>query len=77
MQGAQLVYQSLSSNIIHVPGYNPSISSFANQLLDAATLAGTNCFVIGTGDERIMIDAGDDFPLNEVFVSNLEKLMRE
>lgn len=45
--------------------------------LDAATLAGTNCFVIGTGEERLMIDAGDDFPLNLRFVSNLETLMRE
>jgi hypothetical protein len=29
--------------------------------LDAASLRGTNCFVVGTGQERFMIDSAD-FP---------------
>jgi hypothetical protein len=44
-------------------------------LLDAATLAGTNCFVIGSTEERIMIDAGDDCPINKYFLACLAKLM--
>ena len=65
--------------MIHVPGYNPSKHAFDSLTgyIDAATLAGTNCFVIGTGEERVMIDAGDDVPINDKFVGNLGLLMKE
>jgi hypothetical protein len=44
---------------------------------DAAALRGTNCFVLGSLKERIMIDAGDVSPINRNFIENLRKLMLE
>jgi hypothetical protein len=44
---------------------------------DAAALRGTNCFVLGTTKERIMIDSGDVPPINKRFIENLRKLILE
>jgi len=40
-------------------------------------LRGTNCFIIGSSDERVMIDAGDVPPINRFFIENLRKLLLE
>ncbi|TNV80661.1 hypothetical protein FGO68_gene4350 [Halteria grandinella] len=63
----RLYYQQLEENIIHVPGENPN----------AAALRGTNCFIIGTTQERLMIDSGDVPPINALFIENLRKLLLE
>jgi hypothetical protein len=44
---------------------------------DAAALGGTNCFILGTTEERIMIDSGDVPPINRKFIENLRKAMIE
>jgi hypothetical protein len=46
-------------------------------MIDAAALRGTNCFVIGTDNERVMIDAGDLPPINRKFIENLRILLLE
>lgn len=45
--------------------------------LDAAALRGTNCFIIGTASERLMIDSGDIPPINHLFIENMRKLLLE
>jgi hypothetical protein len=45
----RLFYQRLRDFIYHIPGENPS----------EFTLCGTNCFVVGSGINRIMIESGD------------------
>lgn len=49
----RVIYQRLLPFIYHIPGDNPS--SF--------TLAGTNSFVIGNHNKRLLFEAGD-FPEN-------------
>eukprot|EP00347_Sterkiella_histriomuscorum_P009755 403340013 len=63
----ELIYQQLAPNIFHIPGENPN----------AATLLGTNCFIIGSGKHRVMIDAGDLPPINDKFMRNLKTLMKD
>ena len=46
-------------------------------LIDAATLMGTNCFIVGTGKERFMIDAADFPERNAKFLEALQQLMRD
>jgi len=60
-------YQVLAPNIIQVPGENPN----------SATLNGTNCYVLGSSFQRLMIDAGDLPPINEHFIENLKICMQE
>ncbi len=60
-------YQVLAPNIIQIPGENPN----------SATLNGTNCYVLGSTSQRVMIDAGDLPPINEHFIENLRTCMRE
>jgi hypothetical protein len=45
--------------------------------IDAAALRGTNCFIIGSTKERLMIDSGDIPPINNLFLENLRKLLLE
>ena len=45
--------------------------------LGSATLSGTNCFIIGNGSERMMIDAGDYPESNGDFIETLEGLLNE
>lgn len=68
----------MAPNILHLPGENPSKkTSYSNINKDAAALGGTNCFVIGTTEERIMIDSGDSPPINRKFIENLRIAMSE
>ena len=46
--------------IVHIPAHNPS----------AFTLCGTNCYILGRGKHRILVEAGD-WNDNEVFLQNL------
>lgn len=59
MIGNRLYYQKLEPNIYHIPGHNPSIKYALIKSIDAATLFGTNCYVIGSASQRIMIDTGE------------------
>ncbi|CDW82984.1 beta-lactamase-like protein 2 [Stylonychia lemnae] len=73
----QLIYQQLDYNIFHIPGENPSnFLILLRGFLDAATLLGTNCFILGSGVQRTMIDCGDMYPLNMKLMDNLLTLMK-
>ena len=46
-------------------------------IIDAATLKGTNCFIIGTGKERFMVDTADLPEKNKKFLEGLRKLIED
>jgi endoribonuclease LACTB2 len=61
----RLFYQKLRDFIYHIPGDNPS----------TFTLCGTNCFVVGQGKDRVMIESGDYPESNKLFLENFNKFM--
>jgi glyoxylase-like metal-dependent hydrolase (beta-lactamase superfamily II) len=61
----RIFYQALREYIHHIPGGNPS--SF--------TLCGTNCFVVGAGKERVLIEGGDYPERNSLFLENLRRFL--
>jgi glyoxylase-like metal-dependent hydrolase (beta-lactamase superfamily II) len=60
MESKRIFYQKLRDLIYHIPGENPSPFS----------LCGTNCFVIGKGPSRVMIESGDFPEYNSKFLQN-------
>jgi len=50
---------------VHIPGENPSPMS----------LCGTNCYVIGRGNKRTLIEAGDLPEDNEKFMGHLKQFL--
>ena len=54
----RMKWQQLRSWITHIPAHNPG----------GATLAGTNCFLLGSGSNRVLIEAGDDTGSNKEFM---------
>lgn len=64
--------ERLSSRVVNILGMNPS----------PYTLNGTNCYLVGTGPRRILIDAGES-PLfggqeqHEDFISNVEQALQQ
>ena len=63
----RLFYQRLRDFIYHIPGENPS----------EFTLCGTNCFVVGSGINRIMIESGDYPERNQKFLENFNKFITD
>jgi glyoxylase-like metal-dependent hydrolase (beta-lactamase superfamily II) len=61
----RLFYQKLRDLIYHIPGDNPG----------QFTLCGTNCFVVGQGKNRVMIESGDYPERNQLFLENFNKFM--
>jgi endoribonuclease LACTB2 len=61
----KLSYRFLRDYIVHIPGENPS----------AMSLCGTNCFIIGKGKSRVLVEAGDLPGSNEAFLSNLTSFL--
>ena len=41
------------------------------------TLCGTNCYLLGKGRSRVLVEAGDDTGANDVFKSNLSQFLDE
>ena len=67
MDTKRLFYQRLRDFIYHIPGDNPS----------AFTLCGTNCFVVGSGPRRIMIESGDYPERNQLFLENFNRFLND
>ena len=67
MEAKRIFYQKLKDFIYHIPGENPS----------PATLCGINCFILGTGQSRVMIEAGDYPERNEKFLENFTRFMND
>lgn len=67
MESKRIFYQKLREFMVHLPGENPS--SF--------TLCGTNCFILGKGNKRSMIEAGDYPEHNTKFLENLTKFIKD
>jgi endoribonuclease LACTB2 len=63
----RLFYQKLRDFIYHIPGENPS----------QFTLCGTNCFVVGRGPKRVMIEAGDYPERNTLFLENFGRFLTD
>mmetsp|Transcript_4722 Transcript_4722/g.5475 ORF Transcript_4722/g.5475 Transcript_4722/m.5475 type:complete len:407 (+) Transcript_4722:890-2110(+) len=63
----QPAVEHLSERVICVLGANPS----------HYTLNGTNCYLVGTGKKRILIDTGEAEYGNAKFLENLDKTMKE
>lgn len=61
----QLDFEQVSEHVICVLGGNPS----------SYTLNGTNCYLVGTGKRRLLIDNGDDLYGSDLFLSYLEQAM--
>ena len=61
----RIFYQKLRDYIYHIPGENPSLF----------TLCGTNCFVVGRGTNRVMIEAGDYPERNQIFLENFNRFL--
>lgn len=55
-------WQKLRDYIVHIPAHNPS----------GFTLCGTNCYILGRGKQRILVEAGDGHA-NEDFIKNLSE----
>lgn len=64
---SRLFYQKLRDFLYHIPGDNP------NQF----TLCGTNCFILGKGKNRVMIEAGDYPERNGKFLENLSQFLQD
>eukprot|EP00347_Sterkiella_histriomuscorum_P013976 403362637 len=61
----RLFYQKVRDFIYHIPAENPSLF----------TLCGTNCYVVGQGTNRVMIEAGDYPERNQLFLENFKKFL--
>ena len=53
--------------MVHIPGENPG----------PFTLCGTNCFILGKGKTRSMVEAGDYPEKNTKFLENLTKYLKD
>jgi len=62
----QLDWEQLSPQVITVLGHNPG----------QATINGTNCYLIGTGRRRLLIDAADAHEGSAAFLASLEECMK-
>ena len=58
-------WEKLSERVIDVLGQNPTMM----------TLNGTNCYLVGTGKARLLIDTGEDGPSREKMLGYLEEAM--
>lgn len=66
MEGKKRIfYQALRDFIHHIPGGNPS----------QFTLCGTNCFVLGAGKQRVLIESGDYPERNQTFLENFRRFL--
>ena len=63
----RVYYQKLRDFIYHIPGDNPS----------QFTLCGTNCFIVGKGINRVMIESGDYPEHNQLFLENFTTFMND
>lgn len=61
----QAPWEQLSPNVICVLAFNPS----------AFTLNGTNCYLVGTGKKRVLIDTGEKTVGHEKFIETLKQCM--
>jgi len=65
MQQTNCAYRFIRDYIVHIPGENPS----------AMSLCGTNCYLIGRGAKRTLVDAGDLPGANEKFLGHLAQFL--
>ena len=56
--------------------YIQTITSFNPDLFPAAKFTGTNCFIIGSREERIMVDTGSSQQVDPSFTERLASLMQ-
>ena len=60
-------WNQLRSYITHIPAHNPA----------GATLCGTNCFLLGRGKTRVLVESGDDDRCNKLWLENVGAYLRE
>ena len=58
-------WQKIREHIWHLPGHNPS----------GPSLCGTNCYILGAGTERMLVETGEYPGANEQFIGNLKEFI--